>query len=181
MKSFFTKKNMIITGISLFVILAICIVVPPVYDAYFSDAVTSGVRLQGTAVGGKNEADISVMLDDFIAAPKATAIQVSDKTIALDMNSAGFSIDKEQTVADIMAQGKNDLFDSFAIRWGGKEAAISFHPDAEMFSAVTETLLAQEGLTEQRFDYTLDGDKVQVVIRPDIQTYAIRNRSKIYR
>ncbi len=175
MKNIFTTKNIIITGIALFVVLLLLLLIPPVCDAYFSDAVNTGVNLQGTHIGGKNEAEVSAMLDQLIAEPKQTTVKIADQTISLDLNSAGFSIDKEQTLAEIMALGKNNFFDSFLCRWQGWNAPICYQPDTEMFTTVTEALLQQAGLTEQRFDYTINGDQAEIVIRPDTQTYAIEN------
>lgn len=173
MKKFFTKKNMIITGISLFVVLVLLLVIPPVYHAYFSDAVTAGVTFGGTHIGGKEESEISAMLDEMIASPKETAIKVAGKTVSLDLNSAGFSVDKEQTMANVIAMGKNNFFDAFSILWGGREVALAVQPDEEMFITVAATLLEQEGLIEQRFDYTVKGEVCDIVIRPDTQTYNI--------
>ncbi len=175
MKKFLTKKNMIITGIALFLVLVLFLVIPPVCDAYFFDTATTGVNFCGENVGGKSEAEISALLDEMIGEPKQTTIQIADKTISLDMNSAGFSIDKEKTLSDIMAIGKNNFFDAFLCRWQNWDAPITFHTDAEMFTTVTETLLTQEGLSEQRFDYTINGDEAEIVIRPDIESYAIND------
>ena len=175
MKKFLTKKNMMIAGACLFVVLVLLLVVPPVCDAYFSNNVTTGVNFCGENIGGKSEAEVAAMLDEMIASPKETSIKVADKTIALDMNSAGFSIQREETIAEIMKVGKYNFPDAFLCRWQNWDAPLITHPDSEMFTTVTETLLAQEGLTEQRFDYTVNGNAADIVIRPDIETYAIKD------
>ncbi len=173
MKNFFTTKNIVITGIALFVVLLLLLIVPPVCDAYFSSAVNTGVNFQGTHIGGKDATEVAIMLDQLIAEPKQTTVKVADQTISLDLNSAGFSIDKEQTLAEIMALGKHNFLDSLLCRWQGWNAPICYQPDTEMFTTVTEALLQQAGLTEQRFDYTINGDQAEIVIRPDTETYAI--------
>ncbi len=176
MKKFFTKKNIIIAGISAAIVaVALCVVLPPVCDAYFFDTVTAGVNLHGENLSGKSEAEVSAYLDEMIASPKETSIKVSDKTITLDMNSAGFTIERERTIAEIMKLGKHNFLDAFLCRWQNWYAPIVIHPDFEMFSVVTETLLEQEGLTEQRFDYTINEDKAEIVIRPDVESYALRD------
>ena len=176
MKNFWAKKTKWIFWISLFVILLVVLLllaVPPLCDTYNSEVVTKGVRYQGADVGGKTKSEISAMLDEEIQKPKEITILVSDKSISLDLNSAGFSIDKEKTLAEIMKVGKNDFFGNLAIRWSSQAVPTSVLSDSETFTTVVEVLLAQEGFMEQRFDYTLNGDVAEIVLSGDAQTYDV--------
>ncbi|MBR5240072.1 MAG: VanW family protein [Clostridia bacterium] len=176
MKSFWTKKNKLIFWISLsaiLLILALLLVIPPLCDTYNSGVVTKGVRYQGADIGGKTEGEISALLDEEIQKPKEITVLVADTTLSLDLNSAGFSIDKEKTMADIMGAGKNDFFANFAIRWGSQAIPTAVISDEDVFATVVEVLLAQEGFMEQRFDYTVNGDVAEIVLSGDVETYDI--------
>lgn len=171
MKKIFTKTNILIMAISLLVIVLLCFAIPPICDTYNAAAASKGVTFCGTPVGGKSEEEISALIDAEIQNSKGISVAVEDKTVSLDLNSAGFSIDKEKTLTDIMSAGKNNFFDNFVIRWSGRDIAPSVVTDEEMFTTVLKTLLTQEGLKVQRFEYTINENVAEIVLSDETQVF----------
>ncbi|MBE7018770.1 MAG: hypothetical protein E7413_02695 [Ruminococcaceae bacterium] len=171
MKKIFTKTNLWIMGISLLVIVLLCFMIPPICDTYNAAAASKGVSFCGTSVGGKTEEEISALIDAEIQKTKGISVTVEDKTVALDLNSAGFSIDKEKTLADIMSAGKNNFFDNFVIRWSNRDIAPSVVMDEEMFTTVLKTLLTQEGFQVQRFEFTINENVADIVLSDETHVF----------
>lgn len=167
MKKFFSKKNVIIMAISLIVILiavAFAMIFPPLRDTNNAAMVSKGVTCCGVYVGEKVETEVSALLDEKIGNSKEITIKTSEKEITLDLNTAGFSIDKEKMLAEIMSVGKNNLSENFAVRRNGYDVPVRVVADQEKFTEVVDALLNQDGYVEQRFDYSVNGDVAEIVL-----------------
>ncbi len=171
MRKFMTKTNIWIAVAALLLVVLLVLTVPAVYDAYYSAKVTSGVRLNDIPLGGKTADEISELLDAEIAKPKVVQIQVGDKQLSLDLNSAGFAIDKEKTMAEVQALGKQDFFEALRIRICRTPVTATVVSDPEMFATVMNTLLQSENLNDKKFDYTLENNIATITLKTDVTTY----------
>ncbi len=171
MQKFLTVKNLLISIVALVLVLVLVISIPAVYDAYYSAKVTSGVQLNFIPLGGKTEEELSLLLDEEIAAPKVVTIFVADEQIDLDLNSAGFVIDKESTMENIRRMGKNNFWEALKVRLFRTPVTATVISDPEMFTTVMEALLTEKGLNDKKFEYTIDGTVAEITIKPDVVSY----------
>lgn len=177
MQKFFTKKSIIISVSALLGALVLMVSGLSFYDAYYSAKVTSGVTMNSIMMGGKTEEEISALLDEEISKPKVVEVAVSDQKITLDLNSAGFSIDKEQTMENIRKAGKNNFFSALKARLFKAPVTATVVSDPEMFATVIDTLLTEKNLNAKKFDYTIEDTVATIVIKPDVVSY---DSNKLY-
>ncbi len=171
MQKFLTKKNLIIAAALLLAALLVMASGLAYYDAYHSAKVTSGVELNSMIVGGKTEEELSHLLDMEISKPKTIQVAVSDQTLELDLNSAGFSIDKEKTMETIRNVGKNSFWAAFKARLFRTPVTATVTSDPEMFTTVLETLLTEKNLNTKKFDYTVEDTVATVILKSDVISY----------
>ncbi|MBP3448648.1 MAG: VanW family protein [Clostridia bacterium] len=171
MQKFFTKKSIIISVCALLGALMLMISGLSYYDAYHSAKVTSGVTLNSVMVGGKTEEEISQLLDVEIGKPKVVQVAVSDQEITLDLNSAGFSIDKDKTMENLRRAGKDNFFQALKARLFKTPVTATVVSDPEMFATVIDTLLTEKDLNAKKFDYTIENNVATIVIKTDVTSY----------
>ena len=177
MQKFFTKKSIIISVSALLGALVLMVSGLSFYDAYYSVKVTSGVTMNSIIVGGKTEEEISKLLDEEISKPRVIQIAVANETISLDLNSAGFSIDKEKTMETLRKTGKNNFFQALKARLFRTPVTATVVSDPEMFATVMDTLLTEKNLNAKKFDYTIENTVAKIVIKPDVISY---DSNKLY-
>lgn len=171
MQKFLTSKNLIIAVALLLAALVLMASGLAYYDAYHSAKVTSGVELNSMIVGGKTEEELSLLLDLEISKPKIIQVAVSDQTLELDLNSAGFSIDKEQTMETIRNTGKNNFWAALKARLFRTPVTATVVSDPEMFTTVLETLLTEKNLNARKFDYTIEEQVATIALKSDVISY----------
>lgn len=171
MQKFLTGKNLIIAIVALVVVLVLLISIPAAYDAFYSEKVTGGVKLNAISLSGKTRDEVSAVLDEEIAKPKEIFISVADQQITLDLNSAGFRIDKEATLESICKTGKNNFWQALKARLFRTSVPATVISDREMFHTVMETLLTEKNLNDQKFTYTVDGTVAEITLTPDVVCY----------
>ncbi|MBO5407977.1 MAG: VanW family protein [Clostridia bacterium] len=168
MQKFLSKKVIIIASIVLVVALLVLLALLGISD---SSKVSAGVQLNSVPVGGKTAEEVSALLDEQIAQPKMVQIVVEDKQIDLDLNSAGFSLDKEKTIEQVMQTGKSNIFDGLKARFFHTNVKGTVISDSEMFVTVMDALLQTEGLNDKRFDYTIANNMAEITLKTGVTCY----------
>lgn len=177
MQKLLTKKNLMIAAIAVIVVLLLLVIGLACYDAYYPEKVTSGVKMNNISMGGKTREEVSGLLDQEIAQPKVITISASDEEIELDLNSAGFSIEKEATMEAVCTVGKNNFWQSLKTRLFGQTITPQVNFDREMFNTVMDALLTERNLNAKKFEYTLEEQVAQITLKPDAVSY---DTAKLY-
>ena len=160
------KKAIIISSA---VILILAVVAIPMCSSVFSNKTASGMMLLNTSIGGLTKEEVEVKLDEEIAKSRVTKILIEEKEIDLDLNSAGFMIDKEKTLKEINKQDKKGFLDGIFSKNSAKPIKVELKSDKEQFDSVLDTLLKQEGLQSEAFSFVSEGSKAVVTINKDIR------------
>lgn len=168
MQKFMSRKMTKIVGVMLAVAMLLSFTACSNGD---TSIVAAGVELNSVPIGGKTLDEVSTILDEQIAQPKLIQIVVDGNQIELDLNSAGFSLDKEKTLAELQTIGKSNFMDGLKTRLFHKNVTGVVTSDREMFVTVVDTLLQTEGLSEKRFDYTIQNNLAEITLNPGVTCY----------
>ncbi len=168
MQKFMSKKILIISATVLVVALVLLLGACGYNDP---SKVAAGVQLNSVPVGGKTVEEVSAILDEQIAQSKIVQITIGEKQIDLDLNSAGFSFDKEQTIEQVMATGKNSFFEALKIRFAKVNVTGVVTSDREMFITVMDAMLQTEELSDKLFDYTIKQNVAEITLKTGITCY----------
>lgn len=171
MQKLLTMKNLVIAVCVVLAGLVVLLSAAVIHDSYYSDQVTSGVQLHSVLMGGKTEEEVSQLLDEEIAKPKVVTVLVADQQIELDLNSAGFSIDKEATMETICQAGKDNFWQALKSRLFRTSVAASVVSDREMFNTVMDALLTEKNLNNKKFEYTINEAVAEIILKPGITGY----------
>ena len=162
------KKGVIIIAAAVVLVLAV-FVTPAVYFTYFSAKTASGMTLLNTSFGGLNNEEVEIRLDEEIEKPRVIKVSIEEQTIDLDLNSAGFMIDKEKTLEEIKKHGKKSFFENLFSKNSSKPIKVELKSDKEQFDSVIDTLLSQVGIKSESFSFVSEGQNAKVTINTDVK------------
>ena len=165
-KKQFLKNRIIISGSAVILILAI-FVSPAVYSTYFSTKTASGMTILDTSIGGLSMGEVEEKLDEEIAKPRVIKVLIEEKSVDLDLNSAGFMIDKEKTLEEIKKNGKKGFFENMFSKNDKKPIKVEINSDIEQFDSVMDTLLAQANVRGDAFTFVSEDKSAKVTINTD--------------
>jgi vancomycin resistance protein YoaR len=166
-KAYFIKVFTI--SILIIILLTSILLVPSFYDTFFSSKTVIGMSLFNTNIGGKTISEISKILDDEIAKPKKIKIAIQEKSIEINLNSAGLMIDKEKTIKKALTIGKKNFFEALKIKLLNAKIEPEINVDKNEFNQVIDSLLEKEGFIGKSFEYEIIKNTAKIKINPKLR------------
>ena len=164
-----SKGRVILITTAAFLVILAAFISPAVYATFFSNKTASGMTLLNSSIGGLKQDEVEERLDEEIAKARVIKVTIEDKSIDLDLNSAGFMIDKERTLEEINLHSKKSFFENIFSKNSAKPIKVELLSDREQFDSVIDTLLSQAGFQGDAFTFVSEGQNAMVTINTNIK------------